>query len=116
MSTLDLMNLLRSVSDPVVRLDAKGKYISMNAAAEKTFIRLGHDPITFIGRAVWDVFPELKGTTAQNDLRRALEDDVPISYEFYYAADQRWYQVQSFPSSPGAVVILKDVTTRKTRR
>ena len=110
------MNLLRSVSEPVVRLDGKGMYISMNLAAERTFIRLGHDPITIIGRTVWDVFPELKGTSTQNDLRRALEDDVPITFEFYYAPNQRWYEVQGFPSSPGAVVILKDTTTRNMHR
>jgi PAS domain S-box-containing protein len=113
MNTIELMELLRNVSDPVVRLDGKGKYMSMNSAAEQIFIRLGHDPIAIIGRVVWDVFPELKGTATQNELRRALEDDVPLSYEFYYAADQRWYEAQGFPSSPGAVVILKDITKRK---
>lgn len=114
MKTIDLMHLLDSVSDPVVRLDGKGKYMSMNAAAQQIFIRLGHDPIMVIGRVVWDVFPELKGTMAQNELRRALEDDVPFLYEFYHAADQRWYQAQGFPSSPGAVLVLRDITERKT--
>ena len=113
MKTLDLMRLLRSVSDPVVRLDVQGKYMSMNSAAERIFIRLGHDPITVIGRAVWDVFSELKGTPTQNDLRRALQDDVPISYEFYYAAEQRWYEVRTFPSSPGAVLVFRDITEHK---
>ena len=90
--------------------------MSMNEAAEKAFIRLGHDPVTIIGQAVWDVFSELKGTTMQYELRRALEDDVPILYEFYYAADQRWYEAESFPSSPGAVLIVKDITKRKAHR
>lgn len=113
MDTFGLMKLLGSVSDPVMRLDGKGKYMSMNAAAEQTFIRLGHDPITFIGRTVWDVFPELKGTTTHHDLRRALEDDVPISYEFYHAAEQRWYEVRGFPCAPGALLVFKDITERK---
>ena len=87
--------------------------MSMNSAAEQIFIRLGHDPMLVIGRAVWDLFPELKGTMAKNELRRALEDDVPFSYEFYHPADQRWYEAQGFPSSPGAVLVLKDITEHK---
>jgi PAS domain S-box-containing protein len=115
MKIIHLMHLLRTVSDPVVRLDAKGTYVSMNAAAEETFIRLGHDPIRLIGRAVWDVFPQLIGTATQNDLRRALQDDVPISYEFYYAADDRWYEVRGFPFAPGAVLVFRDITEDKIR-
>ena len=115
MNTVDLMELLRSVSDPVVRLDGQGKLMSMNLAAEQIFIRSRHDPITMIGRAVWNLFPDLKGTLAENELRRALEDDVPILHEFYHTADQRWYEAQGFPSSPGVLLIFKDITERKTK-
>ena len=107
------MQLLRSVSDPVVRLDGQGRYMSMNVAAEQIFIRSGHDPIKLLGQVVWEVFPHLKGTAAENELRRALEDDVPIVYEFYYPPEQRWYEAQGFPSSPGVLLIFKDVTERK---
>jgi hypothetical protein len=39
MNTVGLMDLLHNVSDPVVRLDGKGTYISMNLKAEQIFIR-----------------------------------------------------------------------------
>ena len=113
MNTVDLMELLSSVSDPVVRLDGQGKYMSMNSAAEQIFIRQGHDPINAIGRTVWDMFPEIKGTMSPHELRRALEDDVPMLYEFHHLASQKWYEVHGFPSSPGAVLVFRDITKRK---
>jgi hypothetical protein len=50
----------------------------------------------------------------QNELRRALEDDVPFICEFYYPFDRRWYEAQGFPSSPSAVLVFKDIPERKT--
>ncbi|HKY72000.1 MAG TPA: PAS domain-containing protein [Nitrospira sp.] len=113
MSTEDLMKVLSSIADAVVRLDGQAKYISMNQAAENKFIHLGHDPETMMGHSVWKLFPELMGTMAERELRRVLEDESPIQHEIYYPADQRWYEIQGFPSSPGAIFIFRDITARK---
>src|SRR5690349_935437 len=62
MRTEELMKVLGSIADAVVRLDGHGKYVSMNQAAEDGLIRLGHDPIAMIGRSAWKLFPEIMGT------------------------------------------------------
>jgi hypothetical protein len=58
-------------------------------------------------------FPDLKASTVHRELRRALDDETTIQYEFYYPADQRWYETQGFPSSPGVVLLFRDITDRK---
>jgi PAS domain S-box-containing protein len=113
-TTADLMTMLEHVSDAVVRLDASGRYVSMNHAAEDIFRRLGRDPIMMIGESVWNIFPDVKGTIVELELRRALEDDTQVKYEFFYPADNRWYETQAFPSSPGVILITRDITERKT--
>jgi two-component system NtrC family sensor kinase len=114
MNTVDLMRLLEDVSDAVVRLDGQGKYLSMNRRAEELFIGLGRDPSKIIGESVWDSFPELRGTVAEERLREVLDDDVPIEYQFYYPGDRRWYEGQGFPASPGVILVFRDITERKS--
>jgi PAS domain S-box-containing protein len=113
MSTADLMRVLDDIADPVVRLDGQAKYVSMNRSAEEAFRRLGRDPVGMIGKSLWEVFPAVKGSIVEHELRRALEDEAPIHFEFLYPADQHWYEADGFPASPGVVLIFRDITSRK---
>jgi len=58
----DLMAMLDSVEDAVVKLDGSAKYVAMNKAAADIFRRLGQDPQAMIGKSMWEVFPDLKGS------------------------------------------------------
>jgi PAS domain S-box-containing protein len=109
----DLMVVLDGISDAVVKLDGKANYVAMNKAAEDTFQRLGKDPRSMIGKSVWEMFPEVKGTLVERNILRALEDDASIKYEYYYSIDQRWYETQGYPSSPGVILVFRDITDRK---
>jgi PAS domain S-box-containing protein len=115
MKTADLMTTLEDISDAVVRLDGQGKCMTMNQAAEQIVRRLGRDPGKMIGESVWVLFPDLKGTVAEQRLRHALDEQRPIQHELYSPADQRWYDTQGFPSSPGVVLVFRDTTHFKTR-
>jgi hypothetical protein len=110
MKTTDLMTTLEGISDAVVRLDGQGKCMTMNAAAQVIVRRLGGDPRTMIGQSVWVLFPGLRGTVADQRLRHALDDQRPIQYELYSPADQRWYAIQGYPSSPGIVLVFRETT------
>ena len=116
MKTADLMTTLEGISDAVVRLDGQGKCMTMNQAAEDIVRRLGRDPRKMIGESVWALFPGLRGTVADQQLRHALDDQRPIQYELYSPQDQRWYDTQGFPSSPGIVLVFRDTTRSKTRQ
>jgi PAS domain S-box-containing protein len=113
-STTDLMTMLQHVSDAVVRLDARARYVSMNHAAEDIFRRQGRDPIMMMGELVWDIFPDVKGTIVESELRRVMEDEATVKFEFFYPADKRFYETEAFPLSPGAILIFRDITQRKT--
>lgn len=114
MKTTDLMTTLEGISDAVVRLDGQGKCMTMNHAAQVIVRRLGRDPVTMIGQSVWALFPALRGTVAEQRLRHALDDQRPIQYELYSPSEQRWYDTQGFPSSPGIVLVFRDTTHSKT--
>lgn len=109
----DLMAILDGIEDAVVKLDGQSKYVAMNKAAADTFRRLGQDPQTMIGKSVWEVFPEVKGTIVEWELRKALDDHASIKFEFLYPGDTRWYEIQGYPSQPGAILVFRDITDRK---
>lgn len=85
----DLMSVLESIADAVVKLDGRANYMAMNRAAAEIFRRLGRDPEQIIGKSVWQVFPEIKGTVVERKLREVVEEDISIRHDFYYPGDKR---------------------------
>ena len=109
----DLMAILDGVDDAVVKLDGRGHFVAMNQAAATIYQRLGLDPQTMNGKSVWELFPDLKGTLIERELRSVIDDHVQISFEFYYPKDQHWYETKGYPGSPGAILVFRDITARK---
>jgi PAS domain S-box-containing protein len=109
----DLMAILDGVDDAVVKLDGQAHFAAMNQAAATIYQRLGLDPENMKGKSVWELFPDLKGTLVERELRRVIQDHVQISFEFYYPKDQRWYETKGYPASPGAILVFRDITAKK---
>jgi PAS domain S-box-containing protein len=109
----DLMAILDGVDDAVVKLDGQAHFAAMNQAAVTIYQRFGLDPENMKGKSVWELFPDLKGTLVERELRQVIQDHVQISFEFYYPKDQRWYETKGYPASPGAILVFRDITARK---
>ena len=109
----DLMAILDGVDDAVVKLDGQAHFAAMNQAAATIYQRLGLDPQNMKGKSVWELFPDLKGTLVERELRQVIQDHVQISFEFYYPKDQRWYETKGYPASPGAILVFRDIPARK---
>jgi PAS domain S-box-containing protein len=110
----DLMAILDGIDDAVVKLDGQANFAAMNQAAAEIYQRLGLDPPNMKGKSVWELFPELKSTLVEKELRQVLEDHVQVSYEFYHPKDQHWYETKGYPASPGAILVFRDITAKKT--
>ena len=110
----DLMAILDGIADAVVKLDGQANFVAMNQAAASIYQRLGLNFQDMKGKSVWELFPELKGTPVERDLRSVLEDHVQVRFEFYYPTDQHWYETKGYPASPGAILVFRDITDKKT--
>ena len=75
----DLMTILDGIEDAVVKLDGEAKFAAMNQAAVNIYQRLGLDPQNMKGESVWEVFPDLKGTVIERELRQVLDDHVQVT-------------------------------------
>jgi PAS domain S-box-containing protein len=110
----DLMAILDGIDDAVVKLDGQAYFVAMNQAAADIYQRLGFDPRSMKGKSVWEVFPDLKGTLVERELRSVIQDHVQVCFEFYYPKDQRWYETKGYPASPGAILVFRDISHKKT--
>lgn len=110
----DLMAILDGIDDAVVKLDGQANFVAMNRAAAAIYERLGLDFFRDMkGKSVWQVFPDLKGTAVERELRSVIEDHMQISFEFYYPKDQHWYETKGYSVPPGAVLVFRDITSKK---
>jgi PAS domain S-box-containing protein len=109
----DLMAILDGIDDAVVKLDGQANFAAMNQAAATIYQRLGLDPQQMKGKSVWELFPDLKGTLVERELRQVIEGHAPITYEFFYPKDQHWYETKGYPASPGAILVFRDITAKK---
>ena len=110
----DLMVILDGIDDAVVKLDEQANFAAMNQAAADIYQRLGLSFQDMKGKSIWELVPALKGTTVERQVRSVIEDHMQVSFEFYYPQDQRWYEIRGYPATPGAILVVHDITHKKT--
>ncbi|HEX2778263.1 MAG TPA: ATP-binding protein [Gemmatimonadaceae bacterium] len=110
----DISTILESISDPFVVYDAEWRFRYVNRAASRVFAqsRFGVDR-SVVGQPLWDVFPSVRGTSAERELAAAMVDRRPRTFE-QEAPQFGWTEVQVYPTDDGGLaVVWKDVTARK---
>ncbi|HVX39503.1 MAG TPA: ATP-binding protein [Gemmatimonadaceae bacterium] len=107
--------ILESISDPFVVQDAEWRFQYVNEAAAKLFSR-SHpsDTHALIGKVVWDLYPELRGTDFEREMRRAVQEQKPVTFEAFYPPRGEWSMMFCYPLAGGGLATQwKDITARK---
>ncbi|MEG4026596.1 PAS domain-containing protein [Microcoleus sp. S13C4] len=103
--------ILESITDAFVAFDRDWRYTYVNRAAAKL---LHKTPEELLGKHVWnEVFPELVGGVAYQQLHRAVAQQVPVSWEEFGEPIQCWLEANAYPSTTGVAVYFRDVSDRK---
>ena len=106
-----LMRVLESVSDGFFTLDADWCLRYMNAAGEQL---LGGRRQDLVGRNHWEIYPDLLGTIAEQEFRRAARERVAVEFEIFYTPWRRWFAVKAYPVQQGGIsVYFRDITVSK---
>jgi PAS domain S-box-containing protein len=103
-------HLLEHMTDAFVAFDRHWRYTYANPAALQL---LQKSPEELIGKNVWEVFPNEEGGFTYRQLHRALEEQVPASWEEFGEPVQRWLEVRAYPSLEGVAIYFQDITERK---
>ena len=106
-------NVLDRVTDGVVAVDTEFRYTYVNQQAEDL---LGAARSEMLGRCLWDVFPFLRGSHAQDKLKEAMASQEMQSYERRNPEVDRWFNVRAYPDEDGLSIYFTDITERKRQR
>jgi len=106
--------ILESISDPFVVHDSEWRFRYVNAAAARIFAEASQDPVSLIGKVVWEVWPTLHGSKIETEMRRAVETRTPVAFEAFNDEQGLWSELYCYPLPDGGLgTQWKDITDRK---
>ena len=103
-------NLLESITDGFFALDKKWRFTYINGQAERLLQKTQYE---FLGKNIWEVFPEIIGTTFDREYHRAILEQVSVEFEEFYPPQKCWLQVHAYPAKDGLSVYFQDITERR---
>jgi PAS domain S-box-containing protein len=103
--------ILESITDGFIALDGDWSFTHVNAEAERIN---GLTRAEMVGKNQWEMFPATRGTVLEREWRRAVAEQVPVQFEFYYEPWDAWFQNKAYPTKDGGLsVFYQDITARK---
>lgn len=105
-------NILNGISDAFFSMDDNLVVNYFNAAAEKMLHRKANE---VIGKYLFDVFPEAKGSLFDEKYHEAVKEKIFIAFETFFDKPpyKNWYDVRIYPLSNGISVFFNVSTERK---
>ncbi|MBN3909364.1 MAG: GAF domain-containing protein [Nostoc sp. NMS1] len=105
-----ITNLLESITDGFFALDKKWRFTYINGQAERLLQKKQSE---LLGKNIWEVFPEIIGTTFYREYHRAILEKVSVEFEEFYQPLNCWLQVHAYPAKDGLSIYFQDITERR---
>jgi PAS domain S-box-containing protein len=105
-----IINILESITDAFVSLDRDWRFTYLNQRATQLIHRSQEEVLR---HNLWESFPEFVGSTLDRECHRAMEMQIPITFEEFYPFLKTWFEVRVFPASEGLSIFFVDVTERR---
>jgi PAS domain S-box-containing protein len=104
--------LAESIGEVFYALDKDLRYTYWNNASEKLTGILAEDAI---GKSLFELFPELKGSRAEKLYREVLKTQRPKRFVNKYRVNGKnfFFEINAYYSKFGISIIAKDITERK---
>ncbi len=109
-------NILESITEDFFAVDRDSRYTYINERALRriqTVKGKGLMRRDFLGKSVWEVFPEQVGSDFYHKYHEALREQKTIHFEEYLPRTEEWYTCFAYPSEEGLAVYFRDITERK---
>ena len=102
--------VLKSITDGFAVLDKNWKYTYFSDQAVKIVGKRAED---LIGKCIWEVFPDARGTPFYENYHRAVETGKAVHFEEYFEPLDAWLECHCYPSDAGLSVYFHEITSRK---
>src|SRR5919107_652843 len=110
------VDILESITDAFVAVDHDWRYTYIN---ERALRRMQHrkgeelPPEAFLGKNMWEMFPEAVGTTIYEKYHKAMREHETVEFETYFTLSDEWIEAHAYPSEEGLAIYYRDITGRK---
>ncbi|MCS6822032.1 MAG: PAS domain S-box protein [Microscillaceae bacterium] len=102
--------IVEKITDGFYQLDREWKFVKVNKVAEQI---LGISRENLIGKCVWDVFPDVPSYNYPTQFRKAMHENLTITFEDYHPDLDKWFSTVVYPSIEGLTVFFRDITQEK---
>ncbi len=109
-ATEQLENVLSRIDDQFVVLDRQWRYLYLN---DRVVEATGMPREALLGRSVWELFPDTLGSEFETQYQRAMTEQIPVHFEYFYPAWNRWFENHVYPSADGLTILVTEITERK---
>ena len=103
---------LEEIDELFAALDWEFRYIYVN----KRFCQItGRPAEELLGRTLWELFPEIRGTDVEQRLFDAMNLGLPSRYEFYFPPLESWFEQRLYPTAYGINQFSIEINERKRK-
>ncbi|HEY9629183.1 MAG TPA: adenylate/guanylate cyclase domain-containing protein [Coleofasciculaceae cyanobacterium] len=110
-SDQQVVDLLEGMKDGFFALDRHGCFSFVNRKAGEILQQL---PEALLGKTLEEALDKMLYSTFAQQYRKAIEQQISISFEMFSQPLARWLETRAFPSYDGLSVFMHDITNRKT--
>lgn len=102
--------ILESIGDAFFAVNKNWIVTYWNNRAEEVLYMPRED---VVGMNLWDVYEDAAELDFFSQYQKAVNEQVTVTFEEYYPAADKWFDVSAYPSPDGLSVFFKDITDRK---
>lgn len=105
-----IANILESFTDGFFETDENWIITYWNKEAER-ILQMQKEAV--IGNNLWEIYHDAVPLKFHEEYHKAVNQNISVRFEEYYAPRNIWLEVAAFPSGKGLSVYFKDITVNK---
>jgi PAS domain S-box-containing protein len=104
-------DILDRIEEGFTILDGEWCIMYTNHGAERISGRKKED---LLGRNLWELFPETKGTIVEEQYRKAVREQTPVRFQTFIPPPYHlWLEIKAYPSHQGLTLFFRDISREK---
>ncbi len=107
----EILTIWESMTDAFFATDVQLRITYVNEQTCRLWQKTREE---LIGQHLWETFPRAQELKFGSEYARALEQQVPVTFEEFYPPFNMWFEVHAYPLEVGLAVYFRDITERKT--
>lgn len=106
-------DILETMNESFAAFNWNWEYTYVNKHAANS---LKQPQESFIGKKIWDLFPDAKELAIYHHFHKVIEERKPLFFEDYVPAINKWFENRVYPITNGIAVFFHDITKRKEQQ